>query len=331
LAFMLCREAASFLVMEADEYMNSPAFKRIQRLVIKSAALIILALAQWARASDIDPRAYSNIPVGLNFLIAGYGYTNGSVSVSPSVPIKNAEMSIHSAVLAYVRSLNVLGRSGKVDIIVPAASISGKADILGESRSRNSEGFADPKVRFYVNFLGAPALSVKDFAAYRQNLIVGGSLTVTAPGGKYDEDKRVNIGTNRWAFKPELGVSKAWGALTTELAAGVYLFTDNNQPFQGNSLQQEPLYTVQGHLIYNFGAGIWGAVDANYYTGGRTTTDGKAADDLMENWRIGGTLSFPVHRHHSIKLYGSTGVYTRTGGDFDTIGIAWQYRWEDGV
>jgi hypothetical protein len=37
-----------------------------------------------------------------------------------------------------------------------------------------------------------------------------------------------------------------------------------------------------------------------------------------------------VNRHNSVKLYGSTGVSTRTGGDFDVIGIAWQYRWGTG-
>jgi hypothetical protein len=28
----------------------------------------------------------------------------------------------------------------------------------------------------------------------------------------------------------------------------------------------------------------------------------------------------------SIKLYASTGVSTRFGNDFDTVGLAWQYR-----
>jgi hypothetical protein len=31
-----------------------------------------------------------------------------------------------------------------------------------------------------------------------------------------------------------------------------------------------------------------------------------------------------------LKLYAHTGVYTRTGTDFDTIGLAWQYRWGAG-
>ncbi len=294
--------------------------------------LTIMGLSSWpVYATDNEPRSYSNIPVGLNFLIAGYANIKGNVTFAPSVPITNGKLDIHSAVLAYVRSLDFWGRSGKVDVIIPHAWLSGTADVLGESRSRDIDGFADPLVRLYVNLYGAPALSMKEFANYQQDTIIGVSLAVSAPGGQYDSGKLVNIGTNRWAIKPELGLSKAWGPLTAEVAAGVFVFTDNNQPFQSNTLAQDPIYAFQGHLIYNFGSGIWGALDTNYWTGGRTITDGNIADNRQENFRVGATFAFPVTRQNSIKLYGSTGVYSRTGSDYDVMGIAWQFRWGEGL
>lgn len=281
-------------------------------------------------ATDIEPRSYSNIPVGLNFLLVGYSYMKGNVSFAPSVPVTNGKLETHSAVYAYVRSLDIWGKSGKVDIIIPQAWISGQAEFLGQQRNREIAGFADPLFRFYVNLYGAPALSMKEFANYQQDTIIGVSLAVTAPGGQYDPSKLVNVGTNRWSFKPEIGLSKQWGPLTTEFAAGVYVFTDNDQPFLGNTLEQDPIYNLQGHLIYSFGKGIWGAFDANYYTGGRTTKDHITADDLQQNWRVGGTLAFPISRHSSIKLNGSTTVFSRTGSNYDIVGIAWQYRWGEG-
>ena len=308
--------------------MSNANYKSILHLVVK------LSMFSWvgnvANATDSDPRAYSNIPVGLNFLIAAYNYTSGNVSFSPSVPITNGELAIHSAIMAYSRSLDVFGMSGKVDLIVPTASLSGTADVLGQPRERNVAGFADPIARFYVNLYGAPALSAKEFTAYKQNVIVGVSLTVQAPGGQYDPEKLVNLGNNRWAFKPEIGVSKAWGPVTTELAVGAYFYTDNSQPLLGQTLQQDPLYTFQSHLIYNLGPGIWVAFDANYYNGGATTKDDKPAGQAQENWRVGGTLSLPVNRYNSIKLTGSTGIYSRTGSTYDTVGIGWQYRWGEG-
>jgi len=300
--------------------------------VVKLTALAAVALTSAAaKATDIEPRAYSNIPVGMNFLVANYAYTQGNVTFAPSVPITNGSMQIHSATLAYVRSLDLWGKSGKLDIIIPQAWLSGQADVLGKPRSREISGFADPLFRFYVNFLGAPALSMNDFAKYEQDIILGASLAVSPPGGQYDPNKLVNIGTNRWTMKPEIGISRTWGPLTTELAAGVFVFTDNDQFFRGGTLAQDPIYALQGHLIYSVGHGIWAAFDANYYTGGRTTKDGKPGNDLQENWRVGGTLSFPLTRQNSIKVFGNTGVYARTGSLYDTVGIAWQYRWGEGL
>lgn len=310
-----------------------PGFARL-------AALAMLGLTtSLVFATDIEPRAYSNIPIGVNFLLAGYAYTKGNVAFAPSVPITNGNLEIHSTVLAYVRSLDFWGRSGKVDIIIPEAWLSGQADVLGQPKGRDAGGFADPLFRLYVNLFGAPALSMKEFANYQQDTIIGASLAVSPPAGQYDSRKVVNIGTNRWSIKPELGISKAWGPLTTEFAAGVFVFTDNDNQFVPTSfnegvsvsLQQAPIYAFQGHLIYSFGHGIWGALDANYYTGGRTSRGDKVADNLQQNLRLGATLSFPINRQNSIKLFGNTVVQSRTGSYFDTIGITWQYRWGEGL
>jgi len=160
---------------------------------------------------------------------------------------------------------------------------------------------------------------------------VGASLQVSAPAGQYDGSRLVNLGTNRWSFKPELGVSKALGRLTLEGTAAVTLFTDNDDFYQGKSRSQDPLYSFQAHVIYSFRSGVWGALDAIYFTGGRTTVDDELRNDLQQNWRVGATLAFPVNVRNSVKLYGSSGVSARTGNSFDLLGIAWQYRWGGGL
>ena len=284
-----------------------------------------------AFAQELEPRAYSNAPVGLNFLIAGYGYLEGGVAADPSLPLTNADIRVHTALLGYVRTLDVLGWSGKFDLLLPYAWLSGSAELAGVPHQREVSGLGDPRLRFSVNFYGAPALSPQEFASYRQDLIVGASLQVSIPAGQYDSDKLVNIGTNRWAFKPELGVSKAWDAWTLELAAAASFHTDNKDFFGGQTREQDPIYSIQGHVAYTFPSGIWVALDGTYYTGGQTTVDGVKSNDLQRNTRIGATLSLPVDRRNSVKFFASTGVSTRTGGDFDAIGIAWQHRWGGGL
>jgi hypothetical protein len=300
------------------------------------AAVALLALAiifhpGSANAQSMEPRAYSNAPVGMNFLILGYAYQQGDVLLDPSVPVKDVSAKAHTAVLACARSLDVFGKSGKIDIVVPYAWLSATGTLNEEGQSRNVSGFADPAVRFSVNLYGAPALSLKEFKDYRQDTIIGVSLQVTAPLGQYDSDKLVNIGTNRWSFKPEVGISQALGRWTLEAIGGVTFYTKNDDFFGGNTREQDPIYSVQGHLIYNFPWGIWAALNATYYTGGRTRVNGVEGDDLQSNWRLGATLTLPVDLHNSVKLYSSSGVQTRTGGDFTLVGIAWQYRWGGGL
>ena len=294
-----------------------------------AAIVVAIAAVVPAQAQDLEPRAYANAPVGVNFLIVGYGYSQGSVVFDPSSPIKDAAAKVHSAVLAYVRSLDLWGRPGKFDIVLPYAWGSGTAKIAGQPSEREVSGPVDPRFRLSVLVYGAPALSLAEFTDYQPDLIVGASLTVTAPLGQYDSTKVVNIGTNRWSVKPELGVSKTLGPWTLELITGVTFYTKNDDFLGGKTLERDPLYSVQGHLIHHFGSGVWAALNGTYYAGGRPMIDGEKGG-RHENVRLGVTVSIPIDRRNSLKLYGSTGAYSRAGSDFDTVGISWQHNWGGG-
>jgi hypothetical protein len=298
----------------------------------KLLAMFFLALGGGSvLAQDIEPRAYSNAPVGINFLVAGYGYSKGGVSFDPSLPLTNANLRIHNTALAYARTLDLWGRSGKVDVVVPYAWLSGDAQYAGQPVEREVSGFGDPRIRLSMNFIGAPALSMKEFAGYRQDLIVGASVQMGIPTGQYDADKLVNIGSNRWFVKPELGISKAEGPWTLELSAAANIFGDNDDFYGGRLREQDPIYSLQAHLVYGFRSGIWAALTGTYFNGGRTSVDGVTSNDLQQTTRTAVTLALPVDRRNSIKLYATTGLSIRTGSDFDAVGAAWQYRWGAGL
>ena len=178
-----------------------------------------------------------------------------------------------------------------------------------------------------MNLYGAPALSLEEFAAYRQDLIVGASLAVSAPLGQYDEDRVVNIGTNRWSFKPELGLSRPAGRWVVELYAGAWLFSDNSDFLGGSLRQQDPILTFQTHVSYQFRPRLWLAGNATYYTGGRTTVDGVEKADLQRNSRFGLTLALPVKQRGGLKVSWARGLVTRIGGDFTTLAVGYQFVW----
>jgi hypothetical protein len=224
----------------------------------------------------------------------------------------------------------VWGLSGKILAALPVADVSGSAKLRGQEKDREVLGLGDPLLRLSVNFFGAPALSMAEYPAYRQDVIVGASLQVTAPLGQYDSDKLLKVGTNRWSLKPELGVSKSWGSLILELIPAVTFFTNNDDFLNGKTLEQDPIYSLQGHLIYEVSPALWAAFNTTYYAGGRTTIDGDKGEQL-ENVRVGMTTALSLSRRQSIKLSGSTGVYSRTDSNFWTVAIAWQYRWGGGL
>ena len=304
---------------------------RSHYIVVVTVAIGLLAATSDIHAQSLEPRAYSNSPVGLNFLVVGFQNPKGALLFDPALPVEDINADIDMAMLGYVRTLDVAGNSAKVGVLLPYATFSGQGILNDNLDTRDTSGIADPEFYFSLNFHGAPALSLKEFNSYQQDSIVGFSFKLTAPLGVYDPDKIFNIGTNRWSFEPRIGVSQALGNWVLEGSAAITFFTDNNNFLNGGTRQQDKVYSTQLHAIYSFPRNTWVALSATYYTGGATTINGLIRDDLQQNWRTGFTLALPVNRRHSIKLFGSRGISTRTGNNYDTAGIAWQYRWGGGI
>jgi hypothetical protein len=304
--------------------------RRYTRL-FANAALFALVAASAAQAQDIEPRKWSNAPVGVNFLILGYAYTQGGVASDPALPVTNPHLETNSGALGFARSLDLWGFSGKLDVSVPYTWLSGSADYQGRTVQRTVNGFGDPEFELSVNLYGAPAMGLKDFTSYKQDWIVGVGLKISAPSGQYDDTRLVNIATHRWFFRPSFGVSKAIGRWTLESTAEATFYTDNTDFYGGTTRSQAPLYSIQGHVIHSFPNGIWASVDATYFVGGRTAINGTESNNLQQNWRAGATLALPINARNSIKLYASDGVSARTGDSFKLYGVAWQYRWGGGI
>ena len=310
---------------------NRRAARGRGRVALDGAALGLCLLATAASAQDIEPRAYSNAPVGVNFAIVGYVFTRGGLNFDASVPITDARLDTSSAVFAYARVLDLGGRTAKVDVIVPYTHLSGSAAFDGTPIEREVSGFARPALRLSVNLYGSPALRLKEFAGWKQDLIVGASLQVSPPWGQYDDARIVNIGSNRWTIKPEIGVSKAHGPWIFELQAAVSLFGDNEDFLGSRERSQEPIYSLQGHVIYGFRSGKWISLDVTGFAGGRSRIDDALSNDLQQNWRAGLIFAMPVDRRNSLKFSASHGLSARTGNGFDAIGVAWQHRWGGGL
>jgi hypothetical protein len=267
------------------------------------------------------------VPVGTNFVALGYGYAQGNILLDPAIPVEDLDSKIHTFVGAYVRAIDFFGLSSKIDLLVPFAAGDWAGELAGVDTARSATGFGDPRLRLSVNFVGAPALRPAEFAGYVQKTIVGASLQLIAPLGQYDSSKLLNLGSNRWTFRAQLGVSQVVGPWIFEAFAGSWFFTDNDDFYGGSTLEQKPLLVGKLHAIRSFPRGWWLALDGGYGYGGRSSVDGVERETRISTFRFGLTFAAPIATHHTLRLTLASGARVERGADFDAIGVSYTYRW----
>lgn len=297
-----------------------------------TAALTAFAGATVASAQEMEPRAYSASPVGANFVAIAIGTSRGEILFDPTVPITDAEGAFNSGTVGYGRTFAIGNRQALVTFGVPY--VWGRAEgLVGETSTHiRRAGFGDLRAKFSVNLVGPKAMTPAEFAAAPRRTVVGVSLAMAAPTGEYDETKLINLGTNRFALKPEIGVSVPVGRWFLDAHAGAWFFASNDNFYPGHAVRrQDPLFSAQAHGSYTFKSRAWIAIDATWYGGGESTTDGGPPSTRQNNTRFGATASIPVWKNQSLKLSGSTGASARTGDNFTTVLAGWQIVWFDRV
>ena len=295
----------------------------------RAAAVLVavLLVPVGAAAQELEPGAYWPIPRGLNIATIANSLNWGDLAFDPAAPIDEASAVINTTGLAFTTAFGLAGRSANATLIVPVIAGHIEGLYLGEFAEVGRFGLGDPRLKLAVNLYGAPAMTPKEFASYQQRGIVGVSLLVAPPLGQYDSAKLINIGTNRWSFKPELGLSRTVGNWVVEMMAGVWLFTDNTSFLGSRTREQEAIVATQVHLTYKFRQNMWLAADANFYSGGRTTIGGNRNLDLQRNSRVGATFSKGLTRRQAMRVSVSRGAYTTIGADFTSIAVGYNFAW----
>jgi hypothetical protein len=291
-------------------------------------AAFILSIST-ASAQDLEPRAYAASPVGTSFLAVLAGRSTGGVVVDPSLPVDDVRAAVNSLGLGVGTTFDLFGRTALAVAAFPVAWAEATGRVGETTGHVTRSGLADPRLKLSVNLIGGRALKLSEFARAPRPTIIGASVTVVPPLGQYDRTKLINLGANRWALKPEIGVSRLirtrW---TIDGYAGVWMATANDEFYPGASLRtQRPIVALQAHVSYTARPRLWIAADGTWYSGGRTTVDGVEKNDLQRNSRLGVTMSLPIARQQSLKISASTGATTRIGSDFRTIAAAWQLSW----
>jgi len=287
----------------------------------------LLALFEPAWCQELEPRTYANAPTGINIVALAYAHSSGNVFLDPSLPVENLDGQLNIALAGYVRTFGILGRSAKFKTYVPYAFGDWKGTVAGIPETREARGFGDIRVKLEWNFFGAPALNADKFSSWQQKTIVGGSILVVTPTSKYDEDELINLGSNRWSIRPELGVARAFGKWTVELIGNVWLFGTNDDFLVDNTLDQDPLYVLKGHLIYTHRPGLWLGLGAGYGKGGQTLVNDVPRATQQENFRFSITGSYPFNKQHGIIAGYTRAQNSGAGAEFNAFSVGYQFAW----
>ena len=301
---------------------------QVRHLSVATSAVFLLgSLASSTAAQELVPAAYTPAPYGVNLLSLATAYNSGDMAFDPAGPIEDATGRITASTLGYARTLKIAGRSANVGVIAPYVVGHLEGIYIGEQAFADRSGLGDLGLRCAVNLYGAPAMSPAEFSVFKPRTMIGASLVVRAPTGQYNPEKLINIGANRWAFKPEVGVVYVVGRWAFDAYLGGWFFTDNKDFFGGLTRQQDPMISTQFHIRYLIKPGLWAALDGNFWRGGQTTVAGVGNDDKQHNSRVGATVAIRLGRHHSLRAAASRGAITRIGGNFDSIGVSYGYSW----
>lgn len=296
-----------------------------------SALLLCVGLMLSAVAQDMEPRRWTPLPVGMNVIGAGYAKTSGDILFDPVLKLENVEVDANTLGISYVRSFPLAGKSARFDLLIPWQNIRWDGLLDGEFASATRVGLADPRLRVSVLLAGAPAMDSAEYrrhaVANRTNTILGASVAVHVPAGEYFEDKLLNLGQNRYIIVPQLGVVHTRGPWAYELTGSTLFFTDNDDFFGSNKREQEPLYSVQGHVTRVFRPGVWASVGALYAKGGKSRVNGVRKDDQRGDFVAGAAFGVPITPSQGVKIAYVLGRTRRdTGADTQSLIIAWSRR-----
>ncbi len=278
-----------------------------------------------AFAASLQARAFAPSSAGVTFVLAVYSRSEGGILTDPSLPVDDVEAVINGSAIGVGHTFSLAGRLASAAVVQPWVSGHFTGTLDGEDAEASRSGNGDLKLRFVTNLIGAPALTPAEFARRTPAMTLGVALTVSAPTGEYHPDKLINVGTYRWALKPEIGIAKPIGRWYLDGTVGAWFFEDNDDFFGGKHRKQDPLASIQAHVSYTFRPKLWLSFNTIWYDGGRSTIDGAPQDDRQSNSRYGLTQSLPLTRTQSLKFLWNDGATTRIGSDFSTYGIAWQY------
>jgi len=281
---------------------------------VPAIALFALFVPAIASAQGDGPRTYWKGLSGTNLIPVIYTTISGNTNPFDPSHTVNADGNISATLMlaGFAKATAVGDRAASVQVLFPMGSLSGEAVVDGKTYGQSAGGFGDPMLQVGLNVVGPKAMkALPDLLRYEPRFSIDliGSLAV--PIGEYHSDQPLNIGQNRWYGRigaPVVYQIGNWAPerrTTLEFLPAIWFFGANND-FVGQTMENDLLFQLEGHLTHNFTKSFWGSLDAAWYSGGKATIDGVAGAKL-NNAGLSFTAGYQINDNAQLTVgYGAT-------------------------
>jgi len=300
----------------------------VLRVRLSAVCASTLALMPGLGFAD-NARDWQNTPTDLNMVFGYYNRIDTNTPIDTTLPITGLSLNADLYLFRYARSFGIDGRGSAIQFVQPYADVSASFDNAQFfTGTKRNGGMGDTQIVFAHNIFGGPALSKEEFAQWKPETFLTAAAWLTLPTGDYDKDRIINIGANRWVFKPELGFGTPIGPTWLEINTWVSLFGDNKDYHGDSKLEQKPLYAIEGHYSYTINRALWASLDATYSRGGESRIDGDWQDNKQENALLGASMGFMLSpQFGGLLAYTDTVSERRGSPDVTTWTLRFQYVW----
>ena len=282
-------------------------------------------------AQFTDPRNYDNTPVGTNQVELAYAYARSNASIDTSLIVTGARVNLNQGSIGYTRYFGLFHRLFWVKATLPMAGLDGS---ISDTKVQGSvTGTGDTSYQISALLKGGPALSLAQFENYKPTTTVGMSISITAPTGLYDSIKVLNLGSDRWSFKPEIALSHPFGPeqkWQLDAYANAYFFTNNTSYHGVEILRQDPLPGIEGHMSYSFVNSLWVSFDTRYSLRGVTFVNGVNQNNSQQNFSLGTELNVSLNARNSLVFGFDKALVHKNGPALTGFGVKYNFTWGKG-
>ena len=303
----------------------------IERLVCGALILSALWCPKRAFPQFTDAHNYDNNLVGINQIEFSYAYVHANSSIDSSLIIAGARLNLDQGTISYTRYFGVANHTTWVSAGVPIAGLGG--EVAGTNIRNSISGDGDSSYQVGTLLIGGPALNSSQFENYKPTTIFGVSLSITAPTGSYDSTKILNLGAERWSFKPEFALSHPFGPHQKwQLDAYVnsYFYTHNTSYRGRTILRQEPLPGFEGHISYALNDKMWVSADTRYSFRGTTLVNGVDQDNSQRNFILGSEVNVSINARNSLLFEFGKALVHQNGPASVGFSVKYDYTWGRG-